>query len=156
MIKEPIGFIGLGQLGAPMVVNLLADGYPVGVWNRTAEKARPLVHKGARQAECAEGAVEPGGILMTCLSNDQALESLWAEPPGAVLTAGPGRCSCVDEYDRAGDGATPSPAARRAGRDVCRRAGDGPAGCGCRAGAVTSIAAEVEAQAGLERELPTS
>jgi len=81
MIKEPIGFIGLGQLGTPMVVNLLADGYPVRVWNRTADKARPLVDKGARQADCAEDAVEPGGILMSCLSNDQALESLWAEHP---------------------------------------------------------------------------
>jgi 3-hydroxyisobutyrate dehydrogenase-like beta-hydroxyacid dehydrogenase len=81
MVKEPIGFLGMGQLGTPMVANLLEDGYPVRVWNRTAEKARPLVEKGARQADRPEDALEPGGILMTCLSNDQAIQSLRVEHP---------------------------------------------------------------------------
>jgi 3-hydroxyisobutyrate dehydrogenase-like beta-hydroxyacid dehydrogenase len=88
MAKEAIGFIGLGQLGTPMVANILEDGYPMRAWNRTAEKAQPLVEKGARQADCPEDAVEPGGILMTCLSNDQALESLWAEHPGLFSRLG--------------------------------------------------------------------
>jgi len=79
--KPRIGFIGLGQMGVPMVTNLLASGYPVRVYNRTAAKARPLVDQGAEQAERPEDAMEPGGILVTCVSNDQVLQSIFDAHP---------------------------------------------------------------------------
>ena len=85
----PIGFIGLGQMGAPMVANLLAQGYPVTVYNRTPEKAKPLVEKGATQASRPEEAIEPGAILLTCLSDDRALESVFDEHPGLFSRLGP-------------------------------------------------------------------
>lgn len=43
-----VGYIGLGIMGAPMAANLLAAGYDLLVWNRTAAKARPLVDAGAQ------------------------------------------------------------------------------------------------------------
>lgn len=44
---EKIAFLGLGHMGAAMARRLLAAGFPLTVWNRTAEKAEPLVAEGA-------------------------------------------------------------------------------------------------------------
>jgi 3-hydroxyisobutyrate dehydrogenase-like beta-hydroxyacid dehydrogenase len=40
--KDPVGFIGLGIMGTGMVKNLLKDGIPVHVWNRSHEKCTAL------------------------------------------------------------------------------------------------------------------
>ena len=38
-----IGFIGLGTMGSRNVMNLLKAGHDLTVYNRTAEKAKPLI-----------------------------------------------------------------------------------------------------------------
>ena len=48
-MSEAMGFIGLGNLGQPIACNLLAAGYALKVYNRTASKAEPLVALGAQQ-----------------------------------------------------------------------------------------------------------
>ena len=57
--KARIGWIGTGVMGRSMCGHLLAAGYPVVVYNRSADKAAPLVARGARLAgsprEVAEG-----------------------------------------------------------------------------------------------------
>lgn len=83
-----VGFIGLGQLGSPMVANLLKDGVRVRVYNRTAEKAEPLAALGAEVAASADDAVEPGGVLITCLANDHALDHVLDESPGLFSRLG--------------------------------------------------------------------
>lgn len=45
-----IGFIGLGKMGSAMATNLLKAGHNVTVYNRTSQKAKPLVDQGARAA----------------------------------------------------------------------------------------------------------
>ncbi|MCX6915036.1 MAG: NAD(P)-dependent oxidoreductase [Verrucomicrobia bacterium] len=45
--KETIGVIGLGLMGTALTERLLGHGYPVVVWNRTREKAAPLLGRGA-------------------------------------------------------------------------------------------------------------
>jgi 3-hydroxyisobutyrate dehydrogenase-like beta-hydroxyacid dehydrogenase len=73
---QKIGFVGLGNMGLPMAENLLAAGYKLIVYNRTASKAEPLVAKGARRAERASDVAEPGGIVVSMLADDAALEAL--------------------------------------------------------------------------------
>jgi 3-hydroxyisobutyrate dehydrogenase len=46
-----ITFLGTGIMGAPMARHLVDAGHDVTVWNRTAEKARPLGEHGASVAE---------------------------------------------------------------------------------------------------------
>lgn len=43
-----VAYLGLGAMGAPMAGNLLKHGHEVHVWNRTAEKSKPLQARGAR------------------------------------------------------------------------------------------------------------
>jgi len=41
-----VGFIGLGQMGSGMAASLLRAGHEVTVYNRSADKRRPLLEKG--------------------------------------------------------------------------------------------------------------
>ena len=53
-MTETVGLIGLGGMGQAMATNLLKAGFGLRVYNRTAEKARPLLEHGAVLAQ-------PGG-----------------------------------------------------------------------------------------------
>ena len=46
-MKETVGFIGLGNMGVAIATNLLKAGFGLRVYNRTAEKAKPLLEQGA-------------------------------------------------------------------------------------------------------------
>jgi 3-hydroxyisobutyrate dehydrogenase-like beta-hydroxyacid dehydrogenase len=73
---QKIGFVGLGNMGLPMAANLLAAGYQLIVYNRTAAKAEPLVAKGVRRAERAGDVAQAGGIVVSMLADDAAVEAL--------------------------------------------------------------------------------
>ena len=46
-IQQPVGLIGTGLFGTALAERLLAGGFPVQVYNRTREKANPLLARGA-------------------------------------------------------------------------------------------------------------
>jgi 3-hydroxyisobutyrate dehydrogenase-like beta-hydroxyacid dehydrogenase len=83
-----VGFIGLGIMGAAIAPNLVTAGHEVTVWNRSPEKADPLVAKGAiRAAKPAEAS--RGDAVFTMLSDDAAVEGVSEDilaslPPGGV------------------------------------------------------------------------
>jgi 3-hydroxyisobutyrate dehydrogenase-like beta-hydroxyacid dehydrogenase len=71
-----VAVIGLGAMGSRMAGRLLDAGYDVVVWNRTAEKAQPLVERGAEGAESPADAAERAEALITMLTDPAALESV--------------------------------------------------------------------------------
>jgi 3-hydroxyisobutyrate dehydrogenase-like beta-hydroxyacid dehydrogenase len=75
-MTQKIGFVGLGAMGLPMAENLLAAGYHLTVYNRTASKAEPLIAKGARRAERAGDVAHPGGIVVSMLADDASVKAL--------------------------------------------------------------------------------
>lgn len=75
-MNETVGFIGLGALGQPIAHNLLKAGYLLKVSNRTASKAEPLKALGAEIASRPAETLTPGGIVVTVVSNDEALEDV--------------------------------------------------------------------------------
>jgi len=83
-MAETLGFIGLGNMGEPIALNLLAAGYRLRVYNRTPSKAAPCVAKGALVANGAADVASPGGIVLTMLADDRALEEL-SLPPGSFV-----------------------------------------------------------------------
>src|SRR5437773_1047801 len=89
-MKETIGFIGLGGMGLAMATNLLKDGFGLRVYNRTAEKARPLLEQGARLARTPAEAVEPGGVVVTMVSDDRAVEEVTIGANGLLGRLGDG------------------------------------------------------------------
>src|SRR5947209_2753204 len=89
-MNDTIGFIGLGGMGLAMATNLLKAGFGLRVYNRTAEKARPLLERGARLARSPAEAAEPGGIVVTMVSDDRAVEEVTLGANGLLSCLGNG------------------------------------------------------------------
>ena len=70
-----IGFIGLGIMGSRMAANLLKNGSHLVVYNRTAEKAKPLLAEGATWAESPASLAESADILFTILADPEAVQN---------------------------------------------------------------------------------
>ena len=85
-----IGFIGLGAMGEPMAANLLAAGYRVIVWNRTPSRASSLAAKGAIVAANARDAAPSGGIVVTMVADDAALEEVTGGEAALARRLAPG------------------------------------------------------------------
>jgi 3-hydroxyisobutyrate dehydrogenase-like beta-hydroxyacid dehydrogenase len=88
-MSEPIGFIGLGHLGLPIATNLVDAGHAIRVYNRTASKADPLVARGVPLASRPADAVTPGGVVVTLVWDDAALEGI-VTSDGLLDRLGPG------------------------------------------------------------------
>jgi 3-hydroxyisobutyrate dehydrogenase len=82
--KPEIGFIGLGQMGRPMALRLLAAGYPVAVWNRSKEKLASLLERGAHAAASPAQLARGAQIVMTCVTDHRALEAVLFGAGGVV------------------------------------------------------------------------
>jgi hypothetical protein len=79
-----IGFVGLGPMGAAMANRLVSAGHQVTVWNRTAEKTRPLVEAGAQAADSPAAAARGAALVLSSLANDVALGQV-AEGSNGIL-----------------------------------------------------------------------
>jgi 3-hydroxyisobutyrate dehydrogenase len=81
-----IGVCGTGRMGSSIAQRLMAVGHEVGVWNRNAEKTKPLTAAGAKAfaspAELAQGC----DAVVVMLLNDAASEAVYRGPNG-VLSA---------------------------------------------------------------------
>lgn len=75
-MSQAIAFLGTGLMGAPMARNLLRAGFPVTVWNRSADKAAVLTPDGARIAGSPENAVREADIIITMVSDGSAVRAL--------------------------------------------------------------------------------
>jgi 3-hydroxyisobutyrate dehydrogenase-like beta-hydroxyacid dehydrogenase len=71
--QKSVGFVGLGNMGHGIASNLLKAGYTLRVYNRTREKAKHLVERGAILVNQPSDVIESGGIVFTMLSEDSVL-----------------------------------------------------------------------------------
>ncbi len=75
-MKQKIGFIGLGNLGMPIALNLIDSNHTLYVYNRTASKAKPLAAKGAIVCESVADLAKECDIVFTIVSDDAALKNI--------------------------------------------------------------------------------
>ena len=98
-MADKIAFLGLGSMGAAMAANLLRAGFPLTVYNRSADKAEPLRRQGATVAPTPAEAVREASIVFTMVTDDQALEEITTGPEGILSALPPGAvhasCSTV-------------------------------------------------------------
>jgi 3-hydroxyisobutyrate dehydrogenase len=85
-----LGFIGIGLMGRPMALRLLAAGYAVAVWNRSTEKLAPVVEKGARAMESPAAVAREAEIVMLCVTDQHAVEQVLFGAGGVAEGAAPG------------------------------------------------------------------
>ena len=110
MAQKKIALLGLGLMGSGMAGRLLGAGYSLTVYNRTAEKAQPLVERGAKFARTPGEAAAEAEIVLSMLADDEVCRQAWLGKDGALAAAPQGavlvECSTVtpgwiEELDRA-------------------------------------------------------
>lgn len=114
--KPKLGFIGLGLMGNPMAARLLAAGYEVTVWNRSRDKMKPLVQKGARAADSPAAVARSAEIVMMCVTDQKAVEQVLFGRDGAA--EGVARGALVVDFSSTAPAAARDFASRLAERGV--------------------------------------
>jgi 3-hydroxyisobutyrate dehydrogenase-like beta-hydroxyacid dehydrogenase len=100
------GFIGLGRMGQAMARRLLDGGHDLGIYNRTAEKLKPLIGLGAKALDSIKAAATYGEAVFTMLADDDAVMEVAIKPAGLVeslprggihICAGTHSVACIAE-----------------------------------------------------------
>ncbi len=71
-----IGFIGLGAMGALIVPRLIAGGHAVTGWNRSRDKAAPLLKGGMKWADSPRAVAEQSEIVFCIVTDDEAVREV--------------------------------------------------------------------------------
>jgi 3-hydroxyisobutyrate dehydrogenase len=79
MNKPAIACFGLGPIGVAIAERLLAAGYDVHIWNRTAERAVPLMEQGAQLSASIEENIRAAEIILSSLPNAPAIQEVLLE-----------------------------------------------------------------------------
>jgi 3-hydroxyisobutyrate dehydrogenase len=88
--KPHVALLGLGLMGGGMARRLLAAGFPLTVFNRTAEKAAPIVAAGARRADSPRDAADGAEFVLSMVADDVASRELWEGERGVLSGVVPG------------------------------------------------------------------
>ena len=86
-----VGYVGLGVMGSAIVRRLLAAEHDVTVWNRTREKAEPLLAAGARWAGSPREVAEQSEVVFTMVTNTAAVRAVTEGPDGIIAGLAPGK-----------------------------------------------------------------
>jgi 3-hydroxyisobutyrate dehydrogenase len=81
--QEPVAVLGIGAMGHAMATSALRAGIPTIVWNRDPKATRDLVPMGAEVAETAADAAERASIVVTMVTDADAVLSI-ARDGGAL------------------------------------------------------------------------
>ncbi|MCX2727795.1 NAD(P)-dependent oxidoreductase [Thermomicrobium sp. 4228-Ro] len=82
--RPTLGFIGLGNMGRPMVLRLLEAGYRVLVSDRRWEVAQALELHGAEAVPTPLLVADQVDVFLTCLPGDEELFEVYIGPEGAL------------------------------------------------------------------------
>ena len=86
---EPVAVLGIGAMGHGMAASALRAGIPTIVWDRTVEATRDLAELGAEVAETAAGAARRAAIVVTMVTDADAVLSI-ARDQGMLAALAPG------------------------------------------------------------------
>jgi 3-hydroxyisobutyrate dehydrogenase len=94
-MSTSIALLGTGIMGLGMAQRLLAAGFPLTAYNRTADRAAPLADLGARLARSPADAARDADVVFAMLADDVASREVWLGHHGALTTARPGTV-CIE------------------------------------------------------------
>src|SRR5208282_2040440 len=88
--QAKLGFIGLGNMGSRIAHRLLDHGYHLTVYDLDSAKAQELVAKGGVMANNVLELARNGDVILSCLTNDEAVQSVYTGPKGIFAAERPG------------------------------------------------------------------
>ena len=86
-----LGYVGLGVMGSSVTRRLLDAGHTLHVWNRTREKAEPLLEAGAQWADSPREVAERAEIVFTMVTNTAAVRAVFEGEDGILAGLTPGK-----------------------------------------------------------------
>lgn len=114
-MNKTVGFVGVGNIGTPIVLSLLRGGFDVVVRDLRKDQAAECIAAGARFAESNEELMSECDVVGIAVVNDQQLTSLFTSNGGLIEVARAGTTLIVhstvlpktikslgEEVDRAG------------------------------------------------------
>jgi 3-hydroxyisobutyrate dehydrogenase-like beta-hydroxyacid dehydrogenase len=85
--QAKLGFIGLGNMGSRIAQRLLDHGYQLCVYDRDLTKVEAIAQRGAVVAENILQLARTVDVVLSCLTNDDAVRSVYSEPAGVLAGA---------------------------------------------------------------------
>jgi 3-hydroxyisobutyrate dehydrogenase len=86
-----IGIAGTGKMGATIARRLASLGHHVTVWNRTRDKAQPLLADGIAWADTPRSLAAASEVVLSLLTNEQALDAVYSGADGLLSPAAEGK-----------------------------------------------------------------
>lgn len=112
-MTQRIAFIGLGNMGGPMALNLLKGGFAVTVFDLSASAVARLTEAGATAADSASAAAQQAEVVITMLPAGKHVEAVYLNE-GGVLDHAPAGALLIDCSTIAADAARKVAAAAQA------------------------------------------
>jgi len=88
--KVKLGFIGLGNMGSRIAQRLLDNGYRVTVYDLDQARAEALTEHGAVAAPSIAELARTSDVILSCLTNDAAVQDVYYGDAGVLANARPG------------------------------------------------------------------
>lgn len=79
-----IGIAGVGRMGAAVALHLVEAGHSLTVWNRSAEKTKPLADAGAGVAKTPTDLADAVEAVITILTNSAAMSDVYEGSAGLL------------------------------------------------------------------------
>jgi 3-hydroxyisobutyrate dehydrogenase-like beta-hydroxyacid dehydrogenase len=88
--QTKLGLIGLGNMGSRIAQRLVDHGYHISVYDRNVVKAQTTAAQGGVIAKSIQELVSTVDVVLSCLTNDEAVRSVYAGTAGVFSAARPG------------------------------------------------------------------
>ncbi len=82
-----VGICGTGKMGSAIAERLMEEGHEVAVWNRTRERAQPLLDQGAEFADSPAALAAACDVVISIVIDDAAVADIY-EGEGGLTSAG--------------------------------------------------------------------
>jgi 3-hydroxyisobutyrate dehydrogenase-like beta-hydroxyacid dehydrogenase len=84
MTKENIGFVGVGRMGVRMVRRLIQAGYPVTIYDTSADAMAPLMELGAKRADSPAAVGSSAEIVFASVPTPPIVQAVALGPKGVI------------------------------------------------------------------------
>ena len=88
--RVTLGFIGLGNMGSRIAQRLLDHGYQLAVYDLNNRQTEAIAARGGIVAKSLFALVRTADVILSCLTNDAAVISVYTGPEGVFAGAKPG------------------------------------------------------------------
>src|SRR5271156_6146682 len=86
-LRSRLGFIGLGHLGSCIARRLVAAGFPMVVYDLDHQNTVELAHAGARVARHREELAREVDVVLSCLPDELAVETVYLKAGNVLRNA---------------------------------------------------------------------